>query len=191
MNRCVPKLTVETYFFNTLLFGSRRRSESMEPKLALVYERLAALLDADGVRDAANSTPLLDELAGVLADWARDDKSWLSTLGLGKTPSLSPRWVNIIIAQKTPNDKKVIEIFDRGRCLARVVRCLLVEEVQCGEPLEKLLSDRSYIECRRAVEAALQWLPQCRRRPAGCSELLRRVVPLLYCRPYLTHLSAA
>ena len=191
MNRCVPKLTVETYFFNTLLFGSRRRSESMEPKLALVYERLAALLDADGVRDAANSTPLLDELAGVLADWARDDKSWLSTLGLGKTPSLSPRWVNIIIAQKTPNDKKVIEIFDRGRCLARVVRCLLVEEVQCGEPLEKLLSDRSYIECRPAVEAALQWLPQCHRRPAGCSELLRRVVPLLYCRPYLTHLSAA
>lgn len=65
-------------------------SETVEPKLVLVYERLITRLTSSGEDPGdASLLPLRLRFATLFSTWARQEAGWLSSIGLGKTPNLS------------------------------------------------------------------------------------------------------
>lgn len=64
-------------------------SETIEPKLCLVYDRMTALLRE---LNEAGKIAVISEFAQLFNSWAEENTSWLSTIGLGKAPKLSNKY---------------------------------------------------------------------------------------------------
>ncbi len=79
-----------------------------------------------------------------------------------------------------------MNLFHRGRFLARVMSCCIQPSPEGMEELERLAVNRHYADCKTAAESALEILKSSS-IPDG-KALLQRLVPLLYSRPYLTRL---
>ncbi|KZR99426.1 Ectopic P granules protein 5, partial [Daphnia magna] len=78
-------------------------SEAIEPKLCFVYERLLTVWNLTSPNLSPKKTAVKAEWCELLGSWTEENKSWLSTIGLGKAPRLS----------------------SKGRCLAHVILCYL------------------------------------------------------------------
>lgn len=73
---------------------------------------------------------------------------------------------------------------NRGRCLARVMVCRLEPASELLEQLEKWASYRYNVDCKPAVDCALEHL----KSSTSSTDILHKLVPLLYSRTYLSRL---
>ncbi len=70
-------------------------SESIEPKLCFVYERLVAVWNLSE-EFSTQKTAVRTEWYELLDSWSEESKSWLSTIGLGKAPRLSSKYCGFL-----------------------------------------------------------------------------------------------
>ncbi|XP_045024661.1 ectopic P granules protein 5 homolog isoform X2 [Daphnia magna] len=139
-------------------------SEAIEPKLCFVYERLLTVWNLTSPNLSPKKTAVKAEWCELLGSWTEENKSWLSTIGLGKAPRLS----------------------SKGRCLAHVILCYLQQSKIALDQLEnRWRVNRHNADCKPAVESALEALKSG--KPDGI-KLLQNLVPLLYSNSYLSRL---
>ena len=80
----------------------------------------------------------------------------------------------------------------RGRLLARTMACVIQPSPEALDQLGRLTANRHYADCKPAVELAFDELKSSSsedgRSENQGEQLLRKLVPLLYSRPYLSRL---
>lgn len=77
---------------DTQFFHFPTNSETMEPKLVLVYERLVTIgMPIIGSDSSTHKTALQAEWSELLSAWAEENSSWLPSFGLGKSSKLSSK----------------------------------------------------------------------------------------------------